>query len=70
MLDRGKLFIMLGLWQTIVGFQRSVDRRKDGNPTSRSSRPEVFFKKGVLRDLTKFAGKHLCQSPFFNKVAG
>ena len=37
---------------------------------SRSSRPEVFCKKGVLRNVTKFTGKHLCQSLFFNKVAG
>ena len=29
---------------------------------SRSSRPEVFCKNGVLRNFTKFAGKHLCQS--------
>ena len=36
----------------------------------RSSRPEVFSKKGVLRYFTKFTGKHLCQSVFFNKVAG
>ena len=28
----------------------------------RSSRPEVFYKKGVLKNFTKFAGKHLCQS--------
>ena len=34
-----------------------------------SSRPEVFCKKGVLRNFTKFTGKHLCQSLFFNKVA-
>ena len=33
----------------------------------RSSRPEVFCKKGVLRNFTKFTGKHLCQSLFFNK---
>ena len=26
-------------------------------------------KKGVLRNLTKFTGKHLCQCLFFNKVA-
>ena len=26
-------------------------------------------KKGVLRNFTKFTGKHLCQSLFFNKVA-
>ena len=36
----------------------------------RSSRPEVFCKKGVLRNFTKFSGKHLCQNLFFNKVAG
>ena len=33
--------------------------------TVRSSRPEVFCKKGVLRNFTKFIGKHLCQSLFF-----
>ena len=29
--------------------------------------PEVFFKKGVLRNFAKFTGKHLCQKLFFNK---
>ena len=37
---------------------------------TRSSRPEVFCKKGVLRNFAKFTGKHLWQSLFFNKVAG
>ena len=36
----------------------------------RSSHPEVFCKKGVLRNFAKFAGKPLCKSLFFNKVAG
>ena len=36
----------------------------------RSSRPEVFCKKGVLRIFAKFTGKHLCQSLFLNIVAG
>ena len=36
----------------------------------RSRRPEVFCKKGVLRNFAKFIGKHLYQSLFFNKVAG
>ena len=36
----------------------------------RSSRPEVFCKKGVLEKATTFTGKHLRQSLFFNKVAG
>ena len=36
----------------------------------RSSRPEVFCEKGVLRNFAKVTGKHLCQSLFFNNVAG
>ena len=35
----------------------------------RNSLPEVFCKKGVLRNFSKFTGKHLCQSLFLNKVA-
>ena len=30
----------------------------------------MFCKKGVLRNFTKLTGKHLCQSFFFDKVAG
>ena len=36
----------------------------------RSSSPEVFCKKDVLKNFTKFTVKPLCQSLFFNKVAG
>ena len=36
----------------------------------RSSRPEVFCKKGVIGNFAKFTGKHLWQSLFFNKVVG
>ena len=36
----------------------------------RSSRPELFCKKCVLKNFTKFTGKHLRQSLFFKKVAG
>ena len=36
----------------------------------RSSCPEVFCKKGVLRNFAKFTGKHLCYILIFNKVAG
>ena len=35
----------------------------------RSSRPEVFCTKGVLKNFAKFTRKHLCQGLFFNKVA-
>ena len=35
-----------------------------------SSCPEVFCKKDVFQKFVKFAGKYLCQSLSFNKVAG
>ena len=34
---------------------------------NRSSRREMFSKKGVLRTFAKFPGKHLYQSLLFNK---
>ena len=37
---------------------------------NRSSHPEVFCKRVVLRNFAKFTRKHLCQSLFINKVAG
>ena len=43
----------------------STDALKYGK--YRSSRPEVFCKKGVLRNFSKFTGKHLCHSLFFWK---
>ena len=36
----------------------------------RSSHQKCSMKKGALWNFTKFTGKHLCQSPFFDKVAG
>ena len=36
----------------------------------RSIHRRCSVKKGVLRNFTKFTGKYLCQSLFFNKVAG
>ena len=35
-----------------------------------SSLRRCSVKKGFLRNFAKFTGKHLCQSLFFNKVAG
>ena len=37
---------------------------------TKTSRREVFCKKGVLEKFAKFTGKHLCWSLFLNKVAG
>ena len=36
----------------------------------RSSHHRSSVRKGVLRNVANFTGKHLCQSIFFNKVAG
>ena len=43
---------------------------QDVNWTYRSSHWRCSLRKGVLRNSAKFTGKHLCQSLFFNKVAG
>ena len=32
--------------------------------------PGGVLQKGILKNSTKFTGKHLCKSRFFNKVAG
>ena len=36
----------------------------------KSSHRRCSVRKGVLRNFSKFRGKHLCQSLFFNKAAG
>ena len=51
------------LWVTTCENQHLSDK-------FRISRPEFFYKKGVLRNFAKFIVKHLCQSLLFNKVAG
>ena len=52
--------IKVPLWATWYNFPNK----------NRSSLSEVFCKKGVPRNFSKFAGKHLWQSLFFNKGAG
>ena len=53
---------MMGQVETKLNF--AVETFFRSNHRSRSIR------KGVLRNFTKFTGKHLYQSLFFNKVAG
>ena len=36
----------------------------------RNNHSQMFFKTGVFKGFAKFTGKRLCQSLFFNKVAG
>ena len=38
-------------------------------PLIRTSHRMCFVRKGVIRNFSKFTGKHMCQSLFINKVA-
>ena len=51
-------------------FLKNVHQRWLTGPKYGSSRPEVFCKKGVLKNFAKFTVKHLCQSLFFDIVYG
>ena len=51
-------------------FLKNVHQRWLTGPKYGSSRPEVFSKKGVLKNFAKFTVKHLCQSLFFDIVYG
>ena len=60
-LDRCKRFVKLRLMKLLIDLLLS---------SLKSSRPYVFYKKGVFKLFAKFTGKHLCHSLFFNKFAG
>ena len=49
-----------------IEIQRLIPCGFNLHGNSRSSRPEVFCKEGVLRNFAKFTGKHLCQRPQAN----
>ena len=51
-------------------FAKKLHHRSLTEVQDRSSHQRCSVRKGVLRNFTKFTGKHLCQSLFFNKVAG
>ena len=65
------MFDMIGFYSKCDSESCYVRHYED---TSHSQRPEAAkwcsVKKGVARNFTKFTGKHLCASLFFNKVAG
>ena len=70
-------FIKLGFFQSILYHGKKNIGPKTQKIYSKFERfcncrisGQVFCKKGVLRNFAKFTGKHLCQSLFFNKVAG
>ena len=39
-------------------------------PALQKQQPELFYKKSILKNFAKLAGKHLCQNIFFDKFAG
>ena len=60
---------LLRCFIVVNSFVRPVVALRD-RYVNRSSRPEVFCKKGILRNFSKLTGKNLCQRLFFNKVVG
>ena len=57
-------------WSLFFCAVASSMKTEDYNLHVRSSNQRCSIKKGVLRNFAKSAGKHLCQSLFFGKVAG
>ena len=69
LIDLDFLFLFLCLTYS----SSSLSDSDDGSESLLSHRkqpPGVLCRKGFLRNFTKFTGKHLCQSLFFNNVAG
>ena len=67
------ILILVALWHTLSKIYvpaNSLNLDIFEWSCATSSRLEVLCKKGVLRNLVKFTGKHLCQGLFFNNVAG
>ena len=64
----------MGRVQLSQGCRATTKRKFTYNQKSpgilRGSHQRFSVRKGVLRNFAKLTGKHLCQSPFFNKVAG
>ena len=59
------------LLKSLIKFRwRNCDHYIISQRFFRSSLQRCSMKKGVLRNVSKFTVKHLCQSLFFNKVAG
>ena len=52
-----------------LSFEEDLILRKSILITFRSSHRKCSVTKGVPRNFSKFTGKHLCQSLYFNKVA-
>ena len=60
------VLVIVSMTQYVENFNLQIPH--DG--ICRHSRSQMFLKIGALKSFAKFIGKHLCQSFFFNKVAG
>ena len=58
-----KFMILFAKIQTVLVAKLVLECWKKAKIIYRTSLPEVFCKKGVLRNFAKFTGKHLCQRP-------
>ena len=58
-----ELYFTLFLYEL---YEWNIDLKWDN---IRSSHRKCSLKKGTLKNFTKFTGKHMCQSLFFNNVA-
>ena len=67
-------FVGLALTRSMGEFQNGCYKKTKHAKTKyvrvRRSHRRCSVRKVVLRNFGKFTGKHLCQSLFFNKVAG
>ena len=74
MRDEKNLTVTINLFQLLHG-RKNLHRNRLYQYTlerniCRSSHQRFSMKKGVLKNFAKFTGKHLCQSLFYNEVAG
>ena len=51
-------------------FSLTIFAKHSISDSEKNQSPDVFFKKGVLKNFAKFTGKHQCQSLFFDKLQG
>ena len=66
-----KVKLRADLWATMyLSFFHPTQWVDNCDKSYRSSHQSCSVKKSVLRNFKKFTGKHLCQSLFFNNVAG
>ena len=56
------------LAKTDLSKETKRESNKKYSTNSRSSHSEVFYKKAVLKNFTKFTGKHLCWSLFLKML--